>query len=149
MIRVVIAGGFDPIHRGHLDHIKKAKALGDWLIVLVCPDEVLREKKGYCLVPIDDRVAILEAVVDVDQVMVPDYINGSPLDVLRALKPDIYAKGGDRTSDNMLQVEKDVCAEIGCEIVYGVGDLLNSSTVMFRKAMAAWASDQKRGNDEH
>ena len=96
---------------------------------------MLIDKKGYCLVPIEDRVATLQAIADVDEIIVGEYIDGSPLQALRDLKPDIYAKGGDRTPDNMVQAEIDVCEEIGCEIVYGIGDLLNSSTGMFRNAM--------------
>jgi len=56
--------------------------------------------------------------------------DGSSVETLRVYKPDIWAKGGDRTPDNMLQSEIDVCKEIGCEIVYGVGDKLNSSSKM-------------------
>lgn len=135
MKTVVVAGGFDPLHIGHLDHIRKARTLGDRLIVLVCPNEVLFRKKGYCLVPLADRVAVVSALPEVDEVRVGEYTGTSPLDDLREIRPAIYAKGGDRTPDNMLQAEIDVCREIGCEIVYGVGDTLNSSTRIFRSAM--------------
>lgn len=52
MIRVLIAGGFDPIHSGHIDHITKARGLGDELIVILQTDENLLKKKGWCLLPI-------------------------------------------------------------------------------------------------
>ena len=141
--RVLIAGGFDPIHRGHLDHIVKAKALGDWLIVIIPPDDVLVEKKGYCLIPATDRLEVLYALPWVDEVHIAEHTNGSPLQSLRELKPDIYAKGGDRTPDNMVQVEINVCEEIGCQIVYGVGDLLGSSTRMFNNAVKQFLDSRK------
>jgi len=56
--------------------------------------------------------------------------DGSSVETLRFYKPDIWAKGSDRTPDNMLQSEIDVCKEIGCKIVYGVGDKLNASSKM-------------------
>ncbi|MBU1173084.1 MAG: adenylyltransferase/cytidyltransferase family protein [Proteobacteria bacterium] len=136
--RVLIAGGFDPIHRGHLDHIVKAKALGDWLIVIIPPDDVLIEKKGYCLLPELDRFLVLNALPWIDEI----YVREDTVESLRELKPDIYAKGGDRTPENMLQVEIDVCEEIGCELIYGVGALLNSSSEMFRNAVKQFLDSQ-------
>jgi len=52
---------------------------------------------------------------------------------LRAICPDVYAKGGDRTPDNMPVNEIEACAEIGCEIVYGVGEKIQSSSELVRK----------------
>ena len=55
----MIAGSFDPIHAGHVDHIHKAKALGDWLIVVTHPDSIQVQKKGFNLMPLRDRVKVL------------------------------------------------------------------------------------------
>lgn len=51
------------------------------------------------------------------------------------LKPDIFAKGGDRVPDNMPQNEIEVCDRLGIEIVYGCGDNLNSSSNLVQKVL--------------
>ncbi|MDD4986657.1 MAG: adenylyltransferase/cytidyltransferase family protein [Dehalococcoidales bacterium] len=136
-IVVAIAGGFDPIHRGHVDHIQKAKALGDELVVITHADEVIRKKKGYCLMPLQDRVAVLRAIKYVDRVVVSLLDNdGLVAETLRLIKPDIFAKGGDRIPGNMPDKEVRVCQECGIRIIYGIGDLLNSSSDLVRRAAA-------------
>jgi quercetin dioxygenase-like cupin family protein len=78
------------------------------------------------------RIATLEGIMSYHgikgHVVISDESDGTCAEKLRLLGPDIFAKGGDRTADNMPQNEIDVCQEIGCRIVYGIGDLLNSSS---------------------
>ena len=69
---VLITGGFDPIHRGHLSYIDASKKLGSKLIVGVNSDEWLTRKKGRSFMPIDERVAILSALGSVDEVITFD-----------------------------------------------------------------------------
>lgn len=128
MKNVCIAGGFDPIHRGHIDHIQKAAKLGDILTVILSTDEQLIKKKGWCLLPYDDRFEILMAIKDVTTVVRNIDKDGSCAKTLLKVKPDIFAKGGDRVPKNMPGSEIMACKEIGCEIEYKVGDLLGSST---------------------
>ena len=123
------------MHSGHLDHIERAKQLGDWLIVITHPDDVIKEKKGFCLLPLEDRKALLLSNRYVDEVVVSIDGNGEVAETLKLIKPDIFAKGGDRTPINMPPREIKVCEEINCKMVYGVGELLNSSTLLFKKAM--------------
>jgi len=129
---VVIAGGFDPLHRGHIDHIKKAAELGR-LTVIVQSDEILERKKGYFLLPFEDRMAVISSIKGVSVVTPNIDKDGTCAETLKLVKPEIFAKGGDRTPDNMPQNEIETCKEIGCEIVYGVGDLLNSSSDIVRR----------------
>jgi len=136
MIKVAVAGGFDPLHIGHLEHIRKAKKLGDWLVVIVNPDADLIRKKGYVFMPLEHRKAILEALREVDEVVVSIDSDGTVAKTLKLIKPDIFAKGGDRTPDNMPQNEIDACQEIGCKIVYGLGDKLDSSQWIVARALA-------------
>ncbi len=124
----MVAGCFDPIHEGHIDHIRKAKALGDYLIVSVASDEDCVRKKGYCFQPIKTRLAVVRALKGVDMAMTSLPSEGNQVASLRMIQPDIFCKGGDRTPDNMLQEEIDICQKLGIEIRYGVGDLLNSSS---------------------
>ena len=129
-MNVVIAGKFDPLHEGHIDHIVRASRLG-YLTVITHRDEVI-SKERECMIPLWARIDVIEGLMLLYQikgeVMVSLDDDGSCVETLRYLSPDIFAKGGDRTPENMPQREIDVCAEIGCRIVYGVGDLLNSSS---------------------
>lgn len=122
----------DPFHDGHLQHIKKAMELGDYLIVLVSNDADMVRKKGKCNIPLASRMEIVELILkglgfprEVIETIDKD---GTQAETLRVVKPDKFAKGGDRTPDNMPQNELDACQEIGCEIVYGVGEQLNQSS---------------------
>jgi D-beta-D-heptose 7-phosphate kinase/D-beta-D-heptose 1-phosphate adenosyltransferase len=128
MIRVAVAGGFDPLHIGHLKHLQKAKALGDYLIVMVSNDEDMVRKKGYCFMPLEERIEILKELRCVDEVVATVDEDGTQAKTLRLVRPDIFAKGGDRTPDNMPRNEIEACKEIGCKIVYGVGGQLQESS---------------------
>lgn len=133
-ITVAVSGGFDPLHVGHLSHFYEAKKLGDHLVVIVNSDEFLMRKKGFVFMPFAERCEIVGALklvysvfpsIDRDQ-----YVAAS----LEKLKPDIFAKGGDRTIDNVPQAEKDACERNGIRLVCGVGgDLTHSSSAIARR----------------
>jgi D-beta-D-heptose 7-phosphate kinase/D-beta-D-heptose 1-phosphate adenosyltransferase len=134
MIKVTVAGGWDPLHIGHVRHIEEASKLGDWLIVLVSSDEDMLRKKGIVFMPLNERVEIMKSLRWVDEVIVTIDKDGTMAETLRMVRPNIFAKGGDRTPDNMPSNEVDVCKEIGCEIVYSVGKRLQSSSALIKKA---------------
>lgn len=121
---VIITGGFDPIHSGHLDYIKAASELGDMLIVGVNSDEWLVRKKGQPFMPIYERQNILSAINGVDAAWTFDDTDGSGKDVIRQARqkfPDatlIFANGGDRTAENIpeMDIEDD-----NIEFAFGVG----------------------------
>lgn len=124
---ICVAGKFDPIHCGHLDHIRKAKALGDRLIAITHPDEILIKKKGYCLMPLADRVEILESIRWVDEVVVSIDSDGTVAKTLEKVRQEtegelVFAKGGDRTSSTMPENEIETCERLGIKIIYGVGN---------------------------
>jgi cytidyltransferase-like protein len=139
MIIVAVSGGFDPLHVGHLRSIQEAGKLGDKLMVILTRDEQLIEKKGYCFMPYEERKEILEGVEGID-IVVPNVDAGiTSNESLEYYHPDIFAKGGDRTEDNMPEIEKEICAKIGCRIVYGVGGVkIQSSSWLVKK------SDERR-----
>ena len=94
--RVVFTNGhFDLLHVGHLDYLEKARALGDALFLGLNGDESTRRLKGEGrpLVPAAERARLLAALLPVSAVIVfeDDTADG----LLRALKPDVYEKGGD------------------------------------------------------
>ena len=147
MTRVFIAGGFDPIHAGHIDHIVKASILGNELLVILQNDDNLIAKKGYCLVPYHDRCAVLNAIEYVDKVVRNIDEDGTCAKTIEHIvssniKLDIFAKGGDRTPENMPQNEIDVCKRLGIEIVYGCGDLMNSSSNLVEKLLSRFGGDK-------
>jgi rfaE bifunctional protein nucleotidyltransferase chain/domain len=88
-------GHFDLLHVGHLDYLEKARALGDALFVGLNGDESTRRLKGdgRPLVPGNERARLIAALKPVTAVIVFDDDTADGL--IRALRPDIYVKGGD------------------------------------------------------
>lgn len=127
-----IAGAFDPAHDGHLDHAVKAAGLVDRLLISVTDDASVVRKKGKVCIPLPLRIQLMNTVrryYGIHGEVIPALdTDGTQVKTLEYYHPDVYAKGGDRHGDNMLQCEIDVCEKIGTRIQYGVGDLLNSST---------------------
>jgi D-beta-D-heptose 7-phosphate kinase/D-beta-D-heptose 1-phosphate adenosyltransferase len=112
-----------------------AKKLGDYLIVMVNPDRDMVRKKGYCLLPLEHRLAILKELRCVDEVVVIIDKDGTCAETLKMIRPQIFAKGGDRTPNNMPENEIKACQEIGCKIVYGIGPKIASSQDLVKKAL--------------
>jgi len=93
---VVATGGcFDLLHAGHVATLEAARALGDCLVVCLNSDDSVRRLKGPSrpLVPAADRARVLEALAPVDAVLV--FEEDTPTEAIRALRPDVWAKGGD------------------------------------------------------
>jgi D-beta-D-heptose 7-phosphate kinase/D-beta-D-heptose 1-phosphate adenosyltransferase len=119
---VLVTGGFDPIHSGHLAYFQAAKQLGDKLVVGLNSDTWLGRKKGRPFMPMSERFALVSALSIVDEVVVYNDDDGSSCDAIRLVKmryPDadiIFANGGDRTASNIPEMSiKDV------EFRFGVG----------------------------
>jgi cytidyltransferase-like protein len=118
---VAVCGGFDPIHVGHIRHFREAEKLGDILVVMLNDDDWLMKKKGYVFMPFEERKEIVESIRYVDEVIPVIDTNGSVAKTLEQLKPDVFAKGGDRKIDNIPKSEIDVCRSLGIKMVFGVG----------------------------
>lgn len=123
MITVAVSGGFDPLHIGHVRMFRDAKRLGDRLIVILNNDNWLRAKKGYVFMNETERKEVIESIQYVDEVVLtkhPESVTDvSVCEILRELKPHIFANGGDRYAHNI--PEYDVCREIQCQMVFNVG----------------------------
>jgi len=130
---VLVSGGYDPIHVGHIRQIKEAARYGN-LFVVLNSDEWLKRKKGYVFMPYEERREILLNVKGVKRVF-PQVGDGDTMAAsLRKYKPDIFAKGGDRVPRNMPRIELDVCKELGIEIMYNVGgEKVQSSSWLIEK----------------
>lgn len=118
---IVVSGGFDPIHPGHISYIQEAKKLGDTLVVLINGDAFLRAKKGKPFQDLASRSRIVSSIEGVDLVVPFEIENDQTVSVaLERLRPDIFAKGGDRCDASTIP-EWDTCRNLDIEIVTGVG----------------------------
>ncbi len=120
---VVVSGGFDPIHVGHIRMIQDAAKLGDRLVVVINNDNWLKTKKGHAFMPEEQRKEIIEALEGVNEVLLtrhePDCEDMSVCHMLEDIEPDIFANGGDRFADNI--PEAILAKEKGIECVFNVG----------------------------
>jgi cytidyltransferase-like protein len=130
---VLITGGFDPLHSGHIAYFKAAKELGDILVVGVNSDAWLTRKKGSPFMPYKERAAIVRNIVGVDFVIDFDDSDGSAKNALWMVRQSypqdkiIFANGGDRTHINIPEMDID---DNNIQFVFGVGgfDKANSSS---------------------
>jgi rfaE bifunctional protein nucleotidyltransferase chain/domain len=130
-IVVCVSGYFDPIHRGHIEYLRLAKKLGDRLVVILNNDKQAKMKKGFIFMPIEDRAAILRAIKFVDEVVISIDKDQTQRKSLEMLKPDIFAKGGDRYAYEIPEAE--ICMKHGIRIVDGLGKKIQSSSTLVNK----------------
>ena len=136
---VAVSGFFNPLHVGHLEMIHKAKKLGDKLIVIVNNDKQVALKGRVPFMPERDRMAIMKALRDVDQVFlaIDDYKlpNGEVpcIKSLAKLRPDIFANGGDRHNQKNIP-EYDVCQKYKIKMVDGLGKKIRASSDFIARA---------------
>ena len=123
---VATSGYFDPLHVGHLECLELAKQLGDKLIVIVNSDLQAKLKKGKSFMSENDRMKIVSALKCVDEVFLSIDKDKTQCKSLEYLKPNIFAKGGDRLSNEI--PESKTCHELGIEIIDGLGDKIRSSS---------------------
>jgi D-beta-D-heptose 7-phosphate kinase/D-beta-D-heptose 1-phosphate adenosyltransferase len=123
-------GCFDLLHRGHVEYLAQARALGDLLVVGLNSDDSVRRLKGAGrpLVAEGDRAAVLAGLRSVDAVILFD--EDTPLELIGALLPDVLVKGGDYDPDGI--VGREVVEEAGGEVHvlpfvenYSTTDILN------------------------
>ncbi len=123
---VAVSGGFDPLHVGHIRLFRRAKKLGDELVVILNNDNWLKKKKGYIFMPQEERRELIEAIDGVDRVILTSHPE-NPEDMsvcaeLAEVEPHIFANGGDRKPDGDPVPEVELCGELGIELVYNVGN---------------------------
>lgn len=135
---VLITGGFDPIHSGHISYIQAAKALGDRLVIGANSDAWLSGKKGKYFLPFTERKIILENIKNVDLVIDFNDGDGSAKDAIKKVRTFypydkiIFASGGDRTQDNIPEMD---IQDSNLMFIFGVGgfEKKNSSSWILKR----------------
>lgn len=132
---MVVSGGFDPLHKGHLEYIHKAKEfIGEEgkLIAIVNRDVFLIKKKGYFLLDEETRLAVVSSLRDVDEAVLAVDEDLSVMETLRSIilahpSDKIYfGKGGDRNKGNIPETE--LCAYFNVQIIDTFGEKIDSSS---------------------
>mgnify|MGYP003119916249 CR=1 FL=1 len=129
---VLVSGGFDPVHAGHIRMIRHAAQFGD-VVVVANSDDWLYRKKGFIFMEWERRVEILNAIKGVVLVDSVDDSDGTVCEAIRRLMPTYFANGGDRGRSNT--PEQKVCEELGIELLWGIGgeEKLDSSSELAKK----------------
>jgi len=134
---VLVTGGFDPLHSGHIEYFKAARELGDHLVVGLNSDKWLTRKKGRPFMPVEERAAIIKALDCVDEVIAfKDDDNSACAAIMQVLQTKstswklIFANGGDRSSAKNTPEFSTYGDHPDIEFVWGVGgtDKKNSSS---------------------
>ena len=108
---VLVTGGFDPLHSGHISYFKDARNLGDILIVGVNSDEWLARKKGKSFMNIEERIQIIKNIKGVSGVIRFNDDDGTAKNAITKVRLNypydeiIFANGGDRTKDNIPEMD--------------------------------------------
>lgn len=121
---VLATGGFDPIHSGHIAYFESARRLGDRLVIGLNSDAWLERKKGRAFMPMSERMSIVRNLRMVDDVITFDDGDSSSRDAIRCLRQKypgvriLFVNGGDRTRDNIPEMDVDVDH---VDFAFGVG----------------------------
>lgn len=130
MVKVAVSGYFNPIHKGHIELLEKAKKLGDYLIVIVNNDNQRILKGSKTFQTEEERCIIVGAIRWVDEVFLSIDQDRTVCKSLEAVHPDIFANGGDRFVGNIPETE--VCQRLGIKMVEGLGHKIQSSSNLLK-----------------
>lgn len=126
---IMLSGGFDPLHSGHVDYIRVAGYYFDEVFIALNSDEWLMKKKGYVFMPFEERAAILFGMKKVREVIAVDDSDGTVCEAIRRIKPEAFGNGGDRGPHNTPEAK--LCEQMGIEVIYELGgEKSNSSSVI-------------------
>lgn len=131
---VMVSGGFDPVHIGHLEMFKEAKELGDRLLVVLNCDDWLTRKKGKFFMNQNDRATLIKSIKYVDDVYVLQSNRNDVGEAIEKFRPDIFANGGDRKDEASIP-EAEICKKLGVKMIFNVGQSgkIRSSSELLKK----------------
>ena len=132
MKKIVVSGGFDPVHIGHLRLFVQAKKIGDHLTVILNSDDFLLEKKGFLFMPFEERKEILLGFSAVDTVFKSidedNTVVKSKEKLAQENSIDVFANGGDRKNIEDIP-EYEICRNHDIEMIFDIGgDKIQSSS---------------------
>jgi D-beta-D-heptose 7-phosphate kinase/D-beta-D-heptose 1-phosphate adenosyltransferase len=115
---IMVSGGFDPIHIGHVRMILDAAKHGE-VVVVANSDDWLMRKKGYIFMSWEERAEIIRSIRGVVRVEHVDDSDNSVCEAIQRCRPDAFANGGDRKGNNTPEVA--LCNKLGIDLVWNVG----------------------------
>ena len=134
---IIVSGYFNPLHVGHLELFKKAKAEGDYLIVIVNSD-LQRELKGSKeFMNEDERLQLVSHISYVDEALISMDTDKTQCETLKVIAGThtaynlAFANGGDQNNDSI--PEATICRQVGIELIDGLGDKIQSSSWLLKK----------------
>jgi cytidyltransferase-like protein len=135
---VIASGYFNPIHKGHIEYLNRSKSLGDYLFVILNNDYQRTLKGSKEFMREDERRIILKNIKCVDDVIISIDTNRQVDNTVEFIYKEmknkyqkfIFTNGGDQTSDTI--AEKDICTKLGIEMVFGLGDKIQSSSWLIK-----------------
>tara|TARA_Y100000356_G_scaffold110278_1_gene97083 strand:- start:39 stop:503 length:465 start_codon:yes stop_codon:yes gene_type:complete len=142
---ILVSGGFDPVHKGHLEMIESASELAEEVWVILNNDFWLRQKKGKSFMKEEEREYIMSRIKGVTKTFVCRPRNASDQTVCDGIYSAInyyrrnydgelsmaFGNGGDRGQGNV--PEEDYCDGYGIDMVWGLGDKVQSSSWLLEK----------------
>jgi cytidyltransferase-like protein len=132
---VCVSGYFNPIHSGHISLFKKAKKLGDYLIVIINNDSQVKIKGTVPFMEAKERAEIIKNLRMVNKVIISIDKDKTVCKTLIKINPDIFANGGDRKNPKDIP-EQEVCDKLGIKMVFNVGgNKTQSSSTIIKNAI--------------
>jgi cytidyltransferase-like protein len=144
---ILISGGFDPVHKGHIECINNAKELAEQVWIGLNNDEWLKRKKGRSFMNENERAFVMSNLKNVDWVYVmnpKDYLDNTAIDFIEVSRKKFikengelpkgvmaFGNGGDRTETTT--PENSVCDSLGIDSVWGLGEKVQSSSWLLEK----------------
>ena len=139
---IMVSGGFDPVHIGHIRMILEASVHGD-VIVVANSDDWLFRKKGFVFMEFGERAEILASIKGVIKVSGVDDSDNTVCEAIHRLKPDYFANGGDRGRNNT--PEQTLCGKMDVEMLWGIGgeNKANSSSTLIERVIHSSRDSQR------
>lgn len=135
---VIVSGYFNPLHKGHLELFRKAKEVGDLLIVIVNNDKQREMKGSKFFMDENERIEIIRELSIVDMAWLSIDEDSTQNATLKAMVNKFYgsmklafANGGDQNNDTI--PEADICRQFDIELIDGLGDKIQSSSWLLEK----------------
>ena len=131
-MKIVAASGyFNPLHKGHVEYLERAREIGDTLIVIVNNDFQVKLKGSQEFMTQEERLSIVRSLRCVDMAVLSIDSDPTVCETLKIIRPHIFAKGGDRYTYEI--PESKICHDLGIAIVDGLGKKIQSSSWLLNR----------------